>query len=129
MRSALVFQGLRFAPETLDTDCYRGSVPGKIGAQISPLAPGKWLIGVSLPLMGAWITAAALSKIDLFIGPFFWVLAYMLVVGIGLVVWGAATAPINPTKSRLHRSITALVLEEIALGIASFLVFWALVGN
>jgi hypothetical protein len=101
----------------------------KIGAQISPLAPGKWLIGVSLPLTGAWITAAALSKTDLFTGPFFWVFAYMLVVGIGLVVWGAITTPINPPKGRLRRSLSAVVLEEIALGVASFLMFWALVGT
>ena len=102
---------------------------GKIGAQVSPLTPGRWLIGVSLPLTGAWIAAAALSKTDLFTGPFFWVLAYMLVVGIGLVVWGAVTTPINPPKARLRRSISAVVLEEFALGVASFLVFWALVGT
>ena len=81
-------------------DCYRSSVLSKIGAQVSPLTPGKWLIGVSLPLTGAWIAAAALSKTDLFTGPFFWMLAYMLVVGIGLVVWGAVTTPINPPKSK-----------------------------
>jgi hypothetical protein len=104
-------------------------VVSKIGAQVSPLAPGKWLIGVSLPLTGAWIAAAALSKTDLFTGPLFWTLAYMLVVGIGLVVWGVATTPINPPKERLGRSISAVVLEEIALGVASFLVFWALVGT
>ena len=101
----------------------------KFGAQVSPLAPGKWLIGISLPLLGAWTAAAALSNTDLFTGPFFWVFAYMLVVGIGLFVWGAVTTPITFAQRRLGRSLSALVLEEIAVGLASFLVFWALVGT
>jgi hypothetical protein len=70
-----------------------------------------------------------MSRIDLFTGPFFWVIAYMLVVGIGLFVCGAVTAPISAPTRRLRRSLSAVVLEEIALGVASFLVFWAFVAT
>jgi hypothetical protein len=104
-------------------------VLGKIGAQVSPLTPGKWLIGVSLPLTGAWISAAGVSKTDLFIGPFFWVFAYMLVVGIGLFVWGAVTTPISLPKTMPNRRPAVMVLWELALGVAFFFLFSALVTN
>jgi hypothetical protein len=117
------------ARDTLGIGRYRECVLAKFEAHVSPLAPGRWLIGISLPLMGAWVAAAAMSRIDLFTGPFFWVIAYMLVVGIGLFVCGAVTAPISAPTRRLRRSLSAVVLEKIALGVASFLVFWAFVAT
>jgi hypothetical protein len=117
------------ARETLGMSCYRCCVLAKFEAHVSLLAPGRWLIGISLPLMGAWVAAAAMSKIDLFTGPFFWVIAYTLVVGIGLFVCGAVTAPTSPPTRKPRRSFSAVVLEEMALGVASFLVFWAFVAT
>jgi hypothetical protein len=127
---------------------YRGCVLAKIGAQIPPLTPGKWLIGVSIPLLGGWTTAAATSKTDVFIGPFFWVFIYMLVWGIGLFAWGAVTTPISPPKRTLHErpgaakySISrfkdrdglglpwAVVFEELVLGVAFYFLFSAFVGR
>lgn len=127
---------------------YRDCVLEKIYPEIPPLPPSKWLIGVSIPLLGGWISAAATSKTDLFIGPFFWVFIYMLVVGIGLFVWGAVTTPISPPKgiiqtspgaatdsiARISRQVGlvlswAVVLEEFVSGVAFFFLFSAFVGK
>ena len=116
----------RLARETLGSACYPGFVLSKIGAPISPLIPGRWMTGLALPLMGGWITAAVISNTDLFIGPFFWVFAYMLVVGIGLFVWGAVTTPLQAERPR---AVWGVVLEELTLGIAALGLFWALVCN
>ena len=72
----------------------------KAGACVSPLTPGRWLTRLALPLMAGWITAAAMSNTDLFSGPFFWVLAYLLVVGVGLVMWGAVSTPVQGGRTR-----------------------------
>ena len=77
----------------------------------------SWAVGSPRPSM---------SNTDLFTGPFFWVFAYMLVVGIGLVVWSAATTPGGAGSRRATRSV---LLEELALGVAAFGLFWALVAN
>jgi hypothetical protein len=83
--------------------------------------------------MAAWISAAATSNTDVFAG-FFWVFSYMLVVGIGLFVWGATTPPISPSERTLHRRSGAakywtVVPEELALGVAFFFLFLAFVDK
>ncbi len=82
------------------------------------------MIGISAPLLGGWTIAALTTRTDLFMGPFFWVFAYLLVIGTGLVVWGVMTAPIGPHPPR---SFHMVLLEELALGIASFLAFSAFI--
>ena len=99
-----------------------------IGAQIPPLTGGKWLTALSIPLMGGWIAANITRKTDIFSGPFP-VFLYLLVVGIAVLGWGVTSQRINPPNGRRYRSLTAVVLEEIALGAASFLAFWAIVSN
>ena len=98
---------------------------GKI-AQVPPLTPGRWLIAVSIPLMAGWIAATVEAKTDVFGGPFP-VFLYLLVVGAALFVWGVLAAPISPQKRRLHR-FCVLALEELALGVAFFFLFSAIVG-
>jgi hypothetical protein len=126
---------------------YGGCVLEKISAEVPPLPSGKWLIGFSIPLLAGWISAATTSRTDLFIGPFFWVFIYVLVVGIGTTVWGAVSMPISPpgeapdeapgpttySISQFKRRVGlgsgwAVVLEELALGVASFFLFSAFVG-
>jgi hypothetical protein len=87
------------------------------------------MVAVSAPLLAGWIVASALSGTDLFTGPFFWVFTYLLVVGIGLFSWGTAE-----TSSRSRRGVRlgsrwTVLLEELALGAASFLLFSAFVGR
>ena len=98
-----------------------------IGAQIPPLTPGKWLIGVSIPLLGGWIAAAIASNTDLFMGPFFWVSIYMVVVGIGLLIWAAMTEPISQPRTMVRRRLSAVVLEELASAVAFFFLFSVLI--
>jgi hypothetical protein len=86
------------------------------------------MVGISVPLLAGWVVSAALSKADVFMGPFFWVFTYVLVVGTGLLIWGAVTA----TRSRLGGRVRpgaawTVVLEEVAFAIASFLLFSAFV--
>jgi hypothetical protein len=104
---------------------YRGCVQAKI-AQVPPLTPGRWLIAVSIPLMAGWIAATVKTKTDVFGGPFP-VFLYILVVGAALFVWGVLATPISPQKRTLHR-FCVLVLEELALGVAFFFLFSAIVG-
>jgi hypothetical protein len=118
---------VRPAREPLGSDCYRESVPSRIGAPVPPLGPGKWLTGLAVPLMSAWIAAAIATNTDVFGGPF-WIFVYMVVVGIGLFVWGATTEPISPPTRRGYRFFW-IVLEELALGVAAFGLFWAFLGN
>jgi hypothetical protein len=99
-------------------------------APIPPRRAGRCLIGLSVPLLAGWSVAAAVSKTDLFVGPFFWVFAYLLVTGIALVVLDILTA----TRSRSTRRVRfgspwTLMLEELAAGVASFLLFSALVSR
>jgi hypothetical protein len=101
-------------------------VPSNIGAPVSPSGPGKWLTGLAVPLMGGWIVAAIVSNTDIFGGPFP-VLVYMLSVGIGLFVWGVMTEPISLRGSRYK--FFWILLEEFALALAAFGLFWALVAN
>jgi hypothetical protein len=98
-----------------------------IGAQVPPLTGGKWLSAVSIPLMGGWIAATTTDKTDMFGGPFP-VFLYLLVVGLAALSWGVITDPGSPPKGGRFR-FAAVVLEEIALGVASFVVFWAVVGS
>jgi hypothetical protein len=111
------------------------------------LTVGKWLLAVSVPLMGGWITAAATDKTDVFGKPF-WVIAVMVVSGIVFCVRGAEVMPISRPRKGRHRrpgvanySIalfkcvgglglsTAVVVEEVALGVTFFLVFTAIIGT
>lgn len=101
-------------------------VPSKIGAQVPPLTPGRLMIGVSLPLMGAWITAAVMSNTDLFVGPFFWAFAYMLVVGIWLYLWGVMTTPLSFQR---RGDVWGVMFEELAFGVSAFWLFWVFIGN
>jgi hypothetical protein len=77
--------------------------------------------------LGGWIAAAVLSRADVFSPPF-WLFAYLLLWGVILVICGAATELLHPEKGRPRR-FTAVGLEEIALCVASFCVFWLLVGD
>jgi hypothetical protein len=100
------------------------------GAPIPPPTAGKCLVGVALPLLAGWIVAAARSRTDLFVGPFFWVFTYLLVMGAGLFACGAVSA----TRTRSMRRIRfgspgTVVLEELAAGVASFLLFTAFVSR
>ena len=105
---------------------YRGCVT--IAAEIPPLTGGKWLLGVSAPVLGGWIAAAASTNTDVF-SALFWLLAYLLVTGLAVFAWGATTERwVSPPRERTYR-FTAVVLEESALGAISFFVFWLLVGN
>ena len=80
-------------------------------------------------MLAGWIVATALRRTDLFMGPFFWVFTYLLVVGVALFVVGAVTA----SSARFTRvrvgSACSVVLEELAFGVASFLLFTAFVGR
>ena len=76
--------------------------------------------------MAGWITAAAMSNTDLFSGPFFWVLAYLLVVGVGLVMWGAVSTPVQGGRTR---AVWGVEFGELSLGVAALGLFWALVCN
>jgi hypothetical protein len=109
---------------------YGDGVLAKRGTQIPPLTGGKFMIAVSVPLLAGWIVAAVLSSTDLFTGPFFWAFAYLLIVGLGLFVWGE----MSPARSRFQRHIRSgsswtLALEELAFVVASFLLFSAFVGR
>lgn len=106
---------------------YGEYVLAKRGTQIPPLTGGKFMIAVSVPLLAGWIVAAVLSNTDLFTGPFFWAFTYLLIVGLGMLVWGEVTA----TRSRHVRSGSSwtLMLEEVAFVVASFLLFSAFVGR
>jgi hypothetical protein len=86
------------------------------------------MTGVSIPVMGAWVAASVMSKRDVFGGPFP-VFLYLLLVGITVFVWGVMTNPMSPPTANRGRSLAGALVEEIALGAASFLVFWAVVGN
>ena len=97
-----------------------------IAADVPPLAGGKWLIGVSAPVLGGWIAAAASTNTDVF-SVLFWLLTYLLVVGIAVFVMGVTTERMNLPKERRNR-FAAVLLEEVALGGASFLLFWTLTG-
>lgn len=99
-----------------------------VAVDVPPLTGGKWLIGVSIPVLGGWIAAAASTNTDVF-SVQFWLLAYLLVAGLAVFIWGAATERwVGLPSRRLHRPMS-VVLGEIALGAASFLVFLLLVGN
>ncbi|HVA10115.1 MAG TPA: hypothetical protein VNG12_25620 [Acidimicrobiales bacterium] len=100
----------------------------QIEARTRPLVSGEWLIAVSFPLMGAWIAATVMDGADVFGDPF-WCFLYMLVVGIGAFVWGIVTEPIKTPKRRGSKFFATVVLEEIALGVVFYLLFWALVGT
>ena len=94
----------------------------KIGAQVPPLTGGKWLTALAFPLMGGWIAATTTSKTDVFGGPFP-VLLYLLVVGIAVLFWGVMTTRIYFPHRGLHRLISTVALEEVAAGIAFYLLF------
>jgi hypothetical protein len=98
-------------------------------AHIPPLTAGRSLIGVSGPLLAGWIVATALRRTDLFTGPFFWVFTYLLVVGVAVFALEAVTAS-NGRCTRVRvGSAWSVVLEELAFGVASFLLFSAFVGR
>lgn len=120
----------------------------KISVEVPPLPSGKWVLGVSIPLLGGWVAAATTTRTDLFVGPFFWSFVYMLVVGIGLSIWGAAAMPITfPRKTprwtpgaakdlldEFKRRVGlgsgwAVALDELALGVAFFFLFSAFVAR
>jgi hypothetical protein len=88
------------------------------------------MIGVSGPLLAGWVVATALRRTDLFMGPFFWVFTYLLVVGVAVFAWGAVTTSSARYTRRVRvGSPWSVVLEELAFGVASFLVFSAFVAR
>ena len=76
------------ARETCGADCYLWLHDCRV--DVPPLTGGKWLIGVSIPVLGGWIAAAASTNTDVF-SVQFWLLTYLLVAGLAVFVWGAAT--------------------------------------
>ena len=64
----------------------------------------------------------------MFSGPF---PVFLYQVFVGIRCWDGCHEPADhyPPYGRRYRSLTAVVLEEIALGAASFLAFWAIVSN
>ena len=67
-----------------DIGCYGFCVV--VAVDVPPLTGGKWLIGVSIPVLGGWIAAAALTNTDMF-SVQFWLLVYLLVAGLAAFVW------------------------------------------
>ena len=124
---------------------YLGCVLAKIGAHVWPRVVGKWMLLVSIPLTVGWVVAAAATKSEVFIGPF-WGFMVTLVAGTGLCVWGPVATNFSLQRGMLRirrgaarHSISqfkldlglsrAVVIEELAWIVACFFLFWALIGN
>ena len=117
----------------------------RLGVRVAPRTVGMWLIGLSVPLLAGWITAAAMSNASVLSGPF-WAFVVWVFVGLLLIEWDAVAARINLPERVLHRkarragsSISgfghilrlqlseAVVIEEIISAVAFFFLFSALI--
>lgn len=104
-----------------------------------------WLLGLAIPLSAGWITAAALSSTDVFSGPF-WAFVVWMLAGMLLLEWDAVAPRISLPEKVLHRKARpagssvsrlghgirlelseAVVVQEIISAVAFFFLFSALI--